>query len=99
MTQQQQRFVVRTQIEVAEFFDVDRSTVCGWSAKGMPGGRRGPYDLSNISKWLFSVGPWRSETMRDAMLQRVIEGEQAQREPDEAPAARQRPKFCGMGNQ
>lgn len=89
MTQQQQRFVVRTQIEVAEFFDVDRSTVCGWTAKGMPGGRRGPYDLSAIAKWLFTLGPWKTEYMRDVVLQRAIEGEQG-RDPDEAPAARQR---------
>jgi hypothetical protein len=53
--------------EVAEFFDVSMSTVNRWRASGMPG-KPSAYDLTAITTWLFTLGPWRNEQARDDYL-------------------------------
>lgn len=59
---------VTTQVALAAFLGVDRGTVARWADKGMPGGRRGPWDLSAVSRWMFCFGAWRSEQARDDIL-------------------------------
>jgi len=66
-----ERWHLRTQADVARAFDVERSTVHGWIEKGMPG-RPGAYDCRHITRWLLSVGPWRSQRYVDALIENAI---------------------------
>jgi hypothetical protein len=75
-TEQQQNleaWTVSSQSDVAEFFQVARSTVNDWVRHGMPG-EAGRYDLSLITRWLFSLGPWKTPKSRDEILQGFFEG-------------------------
>lgn len=67
------KWIVDTQADVAREFGVERSTVSAWMQKGMPG-RKGAFNLSAITQWLFTLGPWRSEVARDDILRNHIEG-------------------------
>lgn len=63
-------FIVPTQATVARFLGVARSSVSDWSRRpGFPGGRLGPYDLSEVARWMFCIGPWRSEAARSDYLE------------------------------
>jgi len=52
------RWAVKTQGEVAAFFDVTIDSVKLWRRKGMPGTAK-CYDVREILAWLRSAGPWR----------------------------------------
>ncbi len=67
-------FTVTTQVALAAFLGVDRGTVVRWADKGMPGGRAGPWNLSQVVKWTFCFGGWRSEAARDDLLRESIDG-------------------------
>ncbi len=76
MTKQQRKQVdakwhLATQADIARAFEVERSTVHTWIQKGMPG-QPGNYDLRHITRWLLSVGPWRSERYREALIENSI---------------------------
>ncbi len=56
---------------VAEAFQLTRRELDGWIAAGMPGGPK-RWESSPIVRWAFSVGPWRSEACRNALLKDVV---------------------------
>jgi phage terminase Nu1 subunit (DNA packaging protein) len=43
--------LVKTQVEVARFFQVTERTVSNWKKSGMPTKTRGGYDLDAINHW------------------------------------------------
>ncbi len=56
------------QADVAEFLDVDHSTVCAWVRRGMPIRSDGTTSLPAVIQWLYCLGPRRSEKFRDDTL-------------------------------
>lgn len=69
--QTDEEFRLSTQADVARAFEVERSTVHGWIQKGMPG-KDGAYFYHHITRWLLSVGPWKSERYREALIEKSI---------------------------
>lgn len=51
MPEEGARWLATTHAEVGRFFGVQKNTVKGWGAEGMPG-KQGGYDLSAIYAWL-----------------------------------------------
>ena len=76
MAQQQQTkrradWVCKTLQEVADFFDVERSTVHDWHRKGMPG-QKGNWYLPEIIVWYATLGPNRTEAARSLYLREYL---------------------------
>ena len=66
-----EKWRLKTQAAVAREFDVERSTVHDWIAKGCPG-KPGHYDLRHITRWLLAAGPWKSQKYIDAVVENAI---------------------------
>lgn len=66
------QFHLETQADVARAFEVERSTVHSWIAKGMPG-TPGDFCYMRITRWLLTLGPWRSQFYIDSILQESID--------------------------
>lgn len=60
--------VVTRQQDVAYFFNRKIDAVKNWAKQGMPG-EPGAYDLVEIARWLFTVGPWKPDIPDDPLLE------------------------------
>ncbi len=68
-----ENWTVTSKSELARFLHSDRATVRKWIAQGLPGGQRGPWHLSSVTKWLFAPGgPWYSRTARQQLLREEL---------------------------
>lgn len=63
MTKKIDPWIVKTQSQIAAFFDVSLQCVGLWRSAGMPGSPKN-YDLSKILIWLRTSGPWKEKISR-----------------------------------
>lgn len=58
-SKQKPKYLAQSQDEIAAFCGQSIKTVQGWALQGMPGKKRGNYDLAEVVQWLRQSGPWR----------------------------------------